>query len=181
MAVMAATGLYLSSLRVESLHSLIDTRFGLLLLVKVGLFAVMVSMALIALFIVGPRLRQRVTSSTEIVPGDMTSEQLALCDGQEGRPACIAFQGTIYDVSNSPLWMGGQHMQRHAAGADLTAVIGQAPHTADVLERLPEVGALLASRRMTGERSKKQFFFLAYVNLILALAILLVVALWRWG
>jgi len=181
MAVMAATGLYLSWLRVDSLHSLIATRFGLLLLVKVGLFAVMVTMALIALFIVGPRLRQRVASSAEIVLGDMTSEQLALCDGQEGRPACIAFQGKIYDVSDSPLWTGGQHMQRHAAGGDLTAVIGQAPHSAEVLERVPEVGTLLVSHHLTGERSKKQFFFLAYVNLILALAILLVVALWRWG
>jgi predicted heme/steroid binding protein len=181
MAVMATTGFYLTWLRLDSLHSLIDTRFGRLLLVKVGLFAVMVTMALIALFIVGPRLRQRVASNTKIVLGDMTTEQLALCDGQEGRPACIAFQGKIYDVSDSPLWTGGQHMQRHAAGGDLTAVIGQAPHSAEVLERLPEVGTLLASRPMTGERSKKQFFFLAYVNLILALAILLVVALWRWG
>jgi hypothetical protein len=33
---------------------------------------------------------------------------------------------------------------------------------------------------VTGERPQKQFFFLAYLNLILALAILFVVALWRW-
>ena len=181
MGVMAASGLYLTWLRVDSWHSLIDTRFGLLLLVKVGLFAVMVVMALIALFVVGPRLRRRVASNGDLVLGDMTPEQLARCDGREGRPACVAFEGKIYDASDSALWKGGQHMKRHQAGGDLTAALGQAPHGPEQLEHLPEVGALLASGAGVGERSKRQFFFLAYLNLILALAILLIVALWRWG
>jgi len=181
MAIMALTGLYLSWLRIDSWHSLVDTRFGQLLLIKVGLFALMTTMGLVAVFIIGPRLRRRRAVTTEVVLGDMTSEQLALCDGQEGHPACFAFKGKIYDATPSPMWKKGQHMQRHSAGCDLTVALGQAPHGEDRIMRLPEVGALLASGSASGDRPKKQFFFLAYLNLILAVAILLVVALWRWG
>jgi len=181
MAVMAGTGLYLTWLRIDSWHSLIATRFGRLLLIKLALFAGMVTAALIAVFIVGPRLRRRVVASTEIVLGDMTPEQLALCDGREGRPACVAYRGRIYDASHSPLWSGGLHMGRHQAGGDLTAALAQAPHGEEMLERLPQVGSLLPSGGVTGERPQKQFYFLAYLNLILALAILFVVALWRWA
>jgi predicted heme/steroid binding protein len=181
MAIMTVTGLYLTWIRFDSWHSLVDTRFGKLLLVKVGLFAIMVTMGLIAVFIVGPRLRRRRDETAEVVLGDMTSEQLALCDGQEGRPACFAFKGKIYDASQSPMWKKGQHMQRHSAGSDLTVALGQAPHGEDRIMRLPEVGSLLASGAASGDRPKKQFFFLAYLNLILALSILLVVAFWRWG
>ncbi len=181
MAVMTLSGLYLAWLRFDSWQSLIDTRFGQLLLVKVGLFAIMVTMGLIAVFIVGPRLRRRRTEITEIELGDMTSEQLALCDGLEGRPACFAFKGKVYDASQSPMWKKGQHMQRHSAGGDLSVALGQAPHGEDRIMRLPEVGALLSSGAASGDRPKMQFFFLAYLNLTLAVAILLVVALWRWG
>lgn len=181
MAIMTFTGLYLTWMRLDSWHSLVDTRFGQLLLVKVGLFAIMVSMGLIAVFIIGPRLRRRVAVSTKIELGDMTSEQLALCDGLEGRPACFAYQGKIYDATKSPMWKGGQHMQRHAAGGDLTAALAQAPHGEDRVMRLPQVGSLLASGAEPGARPQQQFFFLAYLNLGLALAILLIVALWRWG
>ncbi|WP_020677682.1 CopD family protein [Geopsychrobacter electrodiphilus] len=181
MAIMALTGLYLTWMRFDSWQGLVDTRFGQLLLVKVGLFAIMVTMGLIAVFIVGPRLRRRSSATTEIVLGDMTSEQLVLCDGQEGRPACFAFKGKIYDASQSPMWKKGQHMQRHSAGTDLTVALGQAPHGEDRVMRLPEVGSLLASGATSGDRPKKQFFFLAYLNLILAVAILLIVAFWRWG
>lgn len=181
MAVMAASGLFLTWLRFHSWHSLIDTRFGRLLLVKAALFAGMATTALIAVFILGPRLRRRAGASTEIVPGDMTPEQLALCDGCEGRPACIAFRGKIYDASDSPLWPDGQHMRRHLAGVDLTAELGQAPHGEEQLERLPVVGSLLPAGAGTDERPQRQFFFFTYLNLILACAILFIVALWRWG
>lgn len=181
MAVMAASGLCLTWLRFDSWHSLIDTRFGRLLLVKAALFAGMVTTALIAVFILGPRLRRRAGATTEIVLGDMTPEQLALCDGHEGRPACIAFRGKIYDASDSPRWPGGQHMGRHLAGGDLTAELGQAPHGEEQLERLPVVGSLLPAGAGADERPQRQFFFFAYLNLMLACAILFIVALWRWG
>lgn len=181
MAIMALTGLYLSWLRLDSWSALIGTRFGVLLLVKVGLYALMTSMGLLAVFVIGPRLQKKRAAARKISLGDMDAETLAQCDGKEGRPACFAYKGKIYDASNSPMWKNGEHMRRHDAGADLTEALSQAPHGEDCVMRLPEVGALQASPSELKNRPKKQFFFLAYFNLVLAMAILLVVALWRWS
>lgn len=181
MAIMAVTGFYLTWLRFDSWQGLIDTRFGQLLLIKIGLYALMTTMGLLAVFVVGPRLRKRQDKPTKIILGDMTLEQLALCDGLEGRPACFAYKGKIYDATESHLWKNGQHMQRHSAGEDLTAALNQAPHGEDRMMRLLEVGTLLPSDSASSTRPKKQFFFLAYLNLTLAISILLIVALWRWG
>lgn len=71
-----------------------------------------------------------------------TRAQLARCDGKKGRPACIAYGGKVYDVSESFLWKGGRHMAMHEAGRDLTEAIDEAPHGADLLERVPVVGVL---------------------------------------
>jgi len=143
----------------------------------------MTTMGLVAVFIVGPRLKKRRAAAAveNIQLGDMTSEQLSQCDGQEGRPACFAYKGKIYEATSSPMWKGCLHMARHQAGSDLTAVLSQAPHGEDRVMRLAEVGALLATGTTPGDRPKKQFFFLAYLNLGLACAILFIVALWRWG
>jgi uncharacterized membrane protein len=48
----------------------------------------------------------------------------------------------VIDVSESDLWKGGLHMQRHHAGNDLTSDIKLAPHGLEVLERYPQVGIL---------------------------------------
>jgi predicted heme/steroid binding protein/uncharacterized membrane protein len=63
-------------------------------------------------------------------------------DGQEGRPAFVAYQGKVYDVSESRLWRGGVHARRHQAGRDLTADLAAAPHDASVFGRVPLVGIL---------------------------------------
>ncbi len=69
-------------------------------------------------------------------------EELAKCDGKEGRRVHIAHQGKVIDVSNSKLWKGGVHMKRHYAGKDLTTDLEAAPHGPEVLERYPQVGIL---------------------------------------
>lgn len=71
-----------------------------------------------------------------------TVEQLAACNGQDGKPAYVAYQGIVYDISQSKLWAQGQHMRRHKAGCDLTTDIQAAPHQSDVLQRYPQVGRL---------------------------------------
>ena len=71
-----------------------------------------------------------------------TLEQLADCNGRDGKPVYIAHKGKVYDVSQSRMWKGGRHMKRHNAGADLTTDIQAAPHGTDVLERYPQVGML---------------------------------------
>jgi predicted heme/steroid binding protein len=70
-------------------------------------------------------------------------EELARCNGQNGAPAYIAYNGKVYDVSHSFLWQKGRHQVRHLAGVDYTGGLDQAPHGADLLERLPVVGKLV--------------------------------------
>ncbi|HHM24469.1 MAG TPA: cytochrome B5 [Bacteroidetes bacterium] len=73
-----------------------------------------------------------------------TLEELKQYDGKSGRPAYIACDGKVYDVSGSFLWQNGEHMVTHMAGRDLSAELAHAPHGADLLERFPTVGILPA-------------------------------------
>jgi predicted heme/steroid binding protein len=72
-----------------------------------------------------------------------TPEELKQYDGREGRPAYIAFKGKVYDVTDSFLWIDGDHQGQHAAGKDLTEEIGLAPHGEETLERVKLVGVLV--------------------------------------
>ena len=72
----------------------------------------------------------------------MTPEELARCDGRDGRPAYVAVAGTIYDVSASALWKDGDHQGLHQAGTDLTEELKSAPHVRAVIERFPAIGPL---------------------------------------
>ncbi len=72
----------------------------------------------------------------------MTKSELAKFDGRDGRPAYVAVNGTLYDVTASPLWKGGDHQGAHQAGADLTEELKGAPHVRMVVERFPVVGKL---------------------------------------
>jgi predicted heme/steroid binding protein/uncharacterized membrane protein len=73
---------------------------------------------------------------------EITSEDLMANNGKDGKPVYISFQGRVYDVSKSPLWSKGLHMNRHPSGKDLTGEISAAPHGIEVLERYPQVGIL---------------------------------------
>jgi len=71
-----------------------------------------------------------------------SKEELARYNGKNGAPAYIAYKGKVYDASNSFQWKNGRHQVVHNAGEDLTDALEQAPHGADMLERLPTVGTL---------------------------------------
>lgn len=71
-----------------------------------------------------------------------TQDELQSHDGQDGRPAHVAYRGQVYDVSESKLWQKGVHMRRHHAGQDLTADLAGAPHDESVFERVAMVGTL---------------------------------------
>lgn len=178
--LIALTGIVLMVFRIRSLGDLFNTRFGILLTVKIVLYLVMVGTAVIVTFIVGPRLKKR---QGTIDPGkkDMAADELASYDGKDGHPAYFALDGRIYDATESPLWKEGNHVGRHQAGFDLSDALKQAPHGKEKLGSMPVVGTLLAEG---GERRVpfhlKGFYFMAYFNLGLVVAILFIVALWRW-
>jgi len=73
---------------------------------------------------------------------EITSEELLSFNGENGKSIYIAFQGKVYDVSNSRLWSKALHMNRHPCGKDLSGEISAAPHGPEVLERYPQVGIL---------------------------------------
>ncbi len=77
---------------------------------------------------------------------NLTAEQLKEFDGKNGRPAYVAVNGVIYDVTVSRLWRGGEHDPSHGeayAGRDLTAVLEKSPHGDKYLVNFPIVGKLI--------------------------------------
>jgi len=76
-----------------------------------------------------------------------TKEELAKFDGKDGVSAYIAYEGLVYDVSNSFLWQRGKHQVVHHAGVDYTGKLQQAPHSAELLLRVPVIGKLEESDR----------------------------------
>jgi predicted heme/steroid binding protein len=73
-----------------------------------------------------------------------TKEELKKYNGSNGL-AYIACNGKVYDVSQSFHWKKGVHHVAHYAGHDLTEALKQAPHGADILDRLSIVGDLIDS------------------------------------
>ena len=172
------TGTLLTLARMQSLEAFYATRFGVLLMVKAGLFLVMATTAAIATFIVGPRLRAR-RAVTGAVGGVFTAEDLQAFDGRDGRKAYVAVGGTVYDVTESRLWKNGKHT-RHLAGGDMTDMIKQAPHGPEKLDTMPVVGSFSAEAARPPSGPKAAFYVMAYLNLVFVFLILGVVALWRW-
>jgi predicted heme/steroid binding protein len=72
-----------------------------------------------------------------------TANELAENNGRNGKPAFIAFEGKVYDVSESPLWLDGDHMGAHEAGKDLTIEMELAPHRNETLEKVRQIGVLV--------------------------------------
>jgi predicted heme/steroid binding protein len=72
---------------------------------------------------------------------EYTKSQLALRNGQDKDDIWCAYQGIIYDVTNSRLWRNGHHYE-HWAGQDLTEELADAPHSAAVFERFKVIGKL---------------------------------------
>jgi predicted heme/steroid binding protein len=72
----------------------------------------------------------------------LTREELAQYTGKDGAPAYVAYQGKVYDATDSWQWRNGRHQARHLAGADLAGGFEGAPHGPELLQRLPVVGVL---------------------------------------
>ena len=72
-----------------------------------------------------------------------TLEELAKNDGKNGKPAYIAYKGKVYDVTDSAFWLGGDHLNAHEAGKDLTSELDLAPHGPENLDRVRLIGELV--------------------------------------
>ena len=70
-----------------------------------------------------------------------TRDELAAFNGKDGKPAYVAYEGAVYDLSDSAMWVDGDHEAMHFAGMDLTAEHEDAPHDAYVTD-FPQVGVL---------------------------------------
>lgn len=183
MIVMGLTGAILTHYRISSVDTLIHTRFGILLLVKVSLYLVMVSSAAFVVMVIGPRLKAKRQQPLPSPPvsGDLSPEELAAGNGKDGRPVYFAFEGKVYDATDSKLWKQGVHMGRHNAGDDLTEALQLAPHGSDKVATMREVGNLVASGPVKKELHERVFYVMAYMNLTIVLVIILILSLWRWG
>jgi predicted heme/steroid binding protein len=72
----------------------------------------------------------------------VTKEELDKNNGKDGNLAWIAYQGKVYEVTDSSFWMEGEHMGMHNAGKDLTDELEMAPHGNEKFADLKLVGDL---------------------------------------
>jgi len=72
-----------------------------------------------------------------------TREELAKFNGRNGNPAYLAYNGKVYDVSESSFWLDGDHLGAHQAGKELTEELTLAPHGPENLDRVKLVGVLV--------------------------------------
>lgn len=72
---------------------------------------------------------------------EFTLAELAKFDGKEGRPAYVAINGIVYDVTGVKAWSGGAH-KGGTPGTDITPLIGKSPHGEKVSKNLKAVGKL---------------------------------------
>lgn len=183
--ILSVTGVLLTIARIPTWKVLYTTKFGILLSIKIILFLIMVSTAVVVTFFIGPKLRRKLKTrwETDIKRGkqDLTLEELHGFDGKEGRPAFIAYKGIIYDVTKSKLWKDGAHARKHLAGHDLSNALRAAPHAEDKILSMPEVGKLIeAGAKIPRPLPERVFYALAYINLGFVFLITLIIALWRW-
>jgi len=179
--ILSITGVLLTISRMPTWEAFYTTRFGVLLSLKIFLFLIMVTTAVIVTFIIGPKLRKQKSFLLPKNKDRLTLEELSRFDGRDGRPAYFAYKGKVCDVSLSKSWKDGSHMKKHPAGNDLTEMIKTAPHGEEKILQMPVVGELLAMGVTMGRSApEKVFYFMAYMNLIFVFLITFIIALWRW-
>jgi len=184
--IMSVTGTLLTIARIPSWNVFYTTRFGILLSIKIILFLIMASTAVIVTFFIGPKLRKKLREQRDKPTGadkkDFSIEALDAFDGKEGRPAYIAYKGSVYDVTPSKLWKDGSHLRKHSAGNDLTEILKTAPHGEEKILSMKKVGELKSADEATLRPfHERVFYFFAYMNLVFVFLIIFVIALMRWG
>jgi len=186
MIIMSVTGTLLSIARIPAWNVLFTTRFGILLTIKVLLFLIMMCTAFFVTIFIGPRMKKKlkITPSGDTLKDrqELTLEELHNFDGKEGRPAYIALNGNIYDVTESRLWKDGSHARKHLAGNDLSDALKIAPHSEEKVLAMRHIGKLIVGgTKAVRPLHERIFYFFAYMNLVFVFLIVFVIALMRWA
>lgn len=71
----------------------------------------------------------------------ISPRKLSLRNGQDHELIWVAYNGLVYDVTESRLWRNGKHYE-HWAGQDLTEELSDAPHGIGVFDKFEKVGYL---------------------------------------
>lgn len=179
------TGTLLTLNKIHGLSDFTNSAFGIVLAIKIGLYLVMTTLAVITIAVLHKRLTRLSSSDKREGAGEISRAALADYNGHGDRPAYVAVGETVYDVSTSKMWKGGLHARRHQAGTDLSASIKESPHGPSVLNKFPIAGKLPKETEKMSHHAEprvfKIFHTFAYINLIMALFILLCISFWRWG
>lgn len=107
---------------------------------------IIVSLAMVFVLVLSACAGDDEPAMTDADPNDlpaMTLSELATYDGQDGRPAYIAVDGVVYDVTDDPAWGDGMHHGRFEAGHDYSDEIRSvSPHGTSMLDRVEAVAVL---------------------------------------
>jgi len=77
-----------------------------------------------------------------IVPKEFTIEELSSYNGTNGKPAYVAINGVVHDMSKITAWRGGTHFGLYA-GKDLSTEFKECHQGMQlILNMLPQVGIL---------------------------------------
>ncbi len=105
----------------------------------------------------------------------LTPEELAEYTGKDGKPAYIAVDGVVYDVTGVSHWAGGEH-NGFAAGKEVSNALRTfAPHGLEMFEGVPVVGQLAeAGAAPVQEATRWQQLRPSFVTFLGVLSLLLV-------
>jgi len=180
MIALTLTGIYLTWYRIDRWENFFNNTFGLMLFIKIILFALMIAIALVAITVIHRKMK----AEGGALKGDktITEDNLKAFNGADGSPAYFVYSKKVYDVSNNEKWKEGRHFGRHSAGSDLTDAITDAPHGLDVLDRIQCLGDLATGDSLPARPSsaRRLFVIMAYTNLVLIFLILACISVWRW-
>ncbi|MBI4773521.1 MAG: CopD family protein [Deltaproteobacteria bacterium] len=184
MAALILTGIFLTWERIYRWEQFFNNTFGLMLFVKMALFAVMILNALFAITILHRRMGREAHGSPDPADAEHAGfSDVGRFDGTGGRPAYVLYENKVYDVSKSAKWKDGKHFGRHTAGTDLTEAMKGAPHGPEVLERVTYVGEKPETAPSAGRSpgpAHRVFVGVAYANLVIIFLILGCISVWRW-
>lgn len=72
---------------------------------------------------------------------EFTIADLAQYDGKNGKPAYVAVDGNVYDVSKQSSWGGGTHFGLYS-GKDLSSELKSCHNKVSILNKLTKVGVI---------------------------------------